>query len=164
LALPRLAALAEVAWSPQDGRDFEDFQRRLETQYQRYDALGVSYHRDTTVKIGEWSPAQISTDAKTLEWDVTRWVKSVGELRVTFTYTQGKHGLDMDWVALLEDGREVARDTHDGFTGHNPNNPAYTVSLPAFKSGAHYTLRAQVAGSGGTDSAGTVNLQLEPRK
>ncbi len=48
LALPRLAALAEVAWSPQDVRNYPDFQHRLETQYQRYDELGVPYHRSQT--------------------------------------------------------------------------------------------------------------------
>ena len=45
LALPRLSALAEVAWSPQAARSFPDFHRRLQTQYQRYDKLGVQYHR-----------------------------------------------------------------------------------------------------------------------
>ena len=45
LALPRLAAVAEVAWSPQAARNYPDFQRRLETQYQRYNKLGVQYHR-----------------------------------------------------------------------------------------------------------------------
>ncbi|WP_031085807.1 beta-N-acetylhexosaminidase [Streptomyces sp. NRRL WC-3549] len=43
---PRLAALAEVAWSrlPAPGeRDFADFERRMGTHYARLDALGVDY-------------------------------------------------------------------------------------------------------------------------
>ncbi|MGW0787700.1 beta-N-acetylhexosaminidase [Streptomyces sp. NPDC002911] len=43
---PRLAALAEVAWSslPAPGeRDFADFERRMNTHYARLDALGVDY-------------------------------------------------------------------------------------------------------------------------
>jgi len=42
-AFPRLCALAEVAWTPQDKRDFGDFCRRLAAHYPRLDALGVTY-------------------------------------------------------------------------------------------------------------------------
>ncbi|WP_406148536.1 beta-N-acetylhexosaminidase [Streptomyces sp. NBC_01012] len=47
---PRLAALAEVAWSrlPAPGeRDFADFERRMNTHYARLDALGVGYRPPT---------------------------------------------------------------------------------------------------------------------
>ncbi|WP_327118056.1 beta-N-acetylhexosaminidase [Streptomyces sp. NBC_01341] len=43
---PRLAAFAEVAWSPLPApaeRDFADFDRRMRTHYARLDALGVDY-------------------------------------------------------------------------------------------------------------------------
>jgi hexosaminidase len=40
---PRLCALAEVGWSPGELRDWDDFQRRMATHYQRLDELGVTY-------------------------------------------------------------------------------------------------------------------------
>jgi len=43
---PRLAAFAEVAWSPLPApgeRDFADFERRMAVHYARLDALGVGY-------------------------------------------------------------------------------------------------------------------------
>jgi hexosaminidase len=40
---PRLCALAEVAWSPKEARDWADFQARMQAHYQRLDALGVTY-------------------------------------------------------------------------------------------------------------------------
>ncbi|MEU8650465.1 beta-N-acetylhexosaminidase [Streptomyces sp. NPDC048737] len=43
---PRLAAFAEVAWSPlpaPERRDFADFERRMAAHYERLDALGVAY-------------------------------------------------------------------------------------------------------------------------
>ncbi|MEU5168987.1 beta-N-acetylhexosaminidase [Streptomyces mutomycini] len=43
---PRLAAFAEVAWSPLPApgeRDFAGFERRMNTHYARLDALGVGY-------------------------------------------------------------------------------------------------------------------------
>jgi hexosaminidase len=43
-AFPRLAAFAEVAWSPPEGRDYAEFENRLATQHlPRLDALGVEY-------------------------------------------------------------------------------------------------------------------------
>lgn len=44
LAFPRLPAIAEVGWSAPDGRDWEDFRRRLAAQGRRWDALGITYH------------------------------------------------------------------------------------------------------------------------
>lgn len=47
---PRLAALAEVAWSALSApgeRDFADFERRMGEHYERLDALGVAYRPPT---------------------------------------------------------------------------------------------------------------------
>ncbi|MFN7986134.1 MAG: beta-N-acetylhexosaminidase [Thermoanaerobaculia bacterium] len=43
MAWPRLAALAEVVWSPREARDLADFRARLAPHLARLDALGVSY-------------------------------------------------------------------------------------------------------------------------
>ena len=45
MAFPRACALAEVVWSPKEGKDWGDFQRRLGTHLGRLDALKVNYHR-----------------------------------------------------------------------------------------------------------------------
>ncbi len=42
---PRLAALAEVAWSPQASRNFEDFRARLPNLLAHYRALHIGYAR-----------------------------------------------------------------------------------------------------------------------
>ena len=47
MAFPRLCALAEVTWSPPASRNWEDFTRRLQTQFQRFDQLGVNYRKGT---------------------------------------------------------------------------------------------------------------------
>ena len=43
MAYPRLAALAEVVWTPRAGRDFADFRQRLPAHLRRLDALDVHY-------------------------------------------------------------------------------------------------------------------------
>jgi hexosaminidase len=49
MAFPRIAALAEVAWSPESRINWADFQRRLEPQLKRYDALGIRYAREVQI-------------------------------------------------------------------------------------------------------------------
>ena len=45
MLFPRLDALSEILWSPKAGKDFNDFQKRLEFQFQRYDLMKVNYPR-----------------------------------------------------------------------------------------------------------------------
>ena len=52
MAYPRAAALAEVAWSPPSRINWEDFQKRLEPQLDRYGTMGISYARETPVVPG----------------------------------------------------------------------------------------------------------------
>jgi hexosaminidase len=53
MAFPRLCALAEVTWSPKASRNWDDFTKRLQTQFQRFDQLGVNYRKGTPGCIGE---------------------------------------------------------------------------------------------------------------
>lgn len=45
MTYPRAAAVAEIGWSLPDKKDWNDFTRRLETQYLRYDQMGINYSR-----------------------------------------------------------------------------------------------------------------------
>ena len=47
MAFPRIAAVAEVAWSPQDSRECTEFKARLGAQAPRWAALGINTY---------WSP------------------------------------------------------------------------------------------------------------
>ncbi|WP_308991340.1 glycoside hydrolase family 20 protein [Mariniflexile litorale] len=43
MIFPRLAALSETLWSTKTSRNWENFSKRLETQFERYDNLGINY-------------------------------------------------------------------------------------------------------------------------
>ena len=45
MAFPRLTALAEVAWTPADRRQLDDFLRRLTTHLERLSILDVNYRK-----------------------------------------------------------------------------------------------------------------------
>ena len=49
LAFPRIAAIAEIAWSPRERRDWNDFRVRLGAQAARWTALGINFYRSPQV-------------------------------------------------------------------------------------------------------------------
>ncbi|MDQ3488151.1 MAG: beta-N-acetylhexosaminidase [Acidobacteriota bacterium] len=49
LAFPRLAAIAEVGWSPQGERKWDEFRDRLGAQGPRWTALGLNFYRSPEV-------------------------------------------------------------------------------------------------------------------
>ncbi len=55
MIFPRLTALAEVDWSPESARNFDDFNRRLQVEFQRFNELGINYRPDTANKAAEES-------------------------------------------------------------------------------------------------------------
>jgi len=160
---PRLCAIAEVDWLPASQKNWTDFTNRLEFHKQRLTRMGVNFNPYATPPtLGTWT-APVSTNFTTLSWDITSSVTVPGEVNVSFCWKTGANGMEIEWAALLENGVEIDRDTHAGFTGvtpftgiNIPIRPAYVLRLPARRPGATYTLRASVAGRGGTASNGTV--------
>ena len=49
MALPRLAAIAELGWSPRATHDWQRFRARLAAQAPRWTALGINFYRDPAV-------------------------------------------------------------------------------------------------------------------
>lgn len=47
LMLPRLAAVAEAGWTPQQSRNYEDFVRRLQAESEYYNKKGLNYAKHT---------------------------------------------------------------------------------------------------------------------
>ena len=54
MALPRLAAVAELAWSPPEAIDWRSFRRRVARLGLRWTALGVNYYRSPEVDWWIW--------------------------------------------------------------------------------------------------------------
>lgn len=159
MMFPRLCALAEVDWSPKEARNWDNFKQRLQVHELRLAALGINFRPNLSVKIGGWTPAQLTTNAAgvNLDWDVTSDIKSPGQYRITFEHSRGG-GLMINSVSLLADGKPVATDAHAGYAARNPTNPVYVLNCPARES-ATYILRASVSG---TDSSGNVSLVFWP--
>lgn len=154
---PRLCAIAEVDWTQPALKNWTDFNNRLAVHQQRLQQLGVNYNPHTAPPaLGTWTSAETPATYATLTWDITTSVTARGEIDVSFCWKTDANGLDIAWVALLENGVELDRDTHAGFAGVSPAMPVYVLRLPAHRPGATYTLAASVQGRGGTNSNGVV--------
>jgi hexosaminidase len=45
MIFPRMSALSEVLWSEKANRNWNDFEKRLQTQFKRYDWMGLNYSK-----------------------------------------------------------------------------------------------------------------------
>ena len=77
---------------------------------------------------------------------------------MAWVYQAGAHALEIEEVALLVDGVEVAKDRRNAFSGASLRDVVFTLTLPEFQPAAKFTLRARVRGSDGTDSRGELRL------
>ncbi len=166
MIFPRLVALSEVGWTERGKRDWEDFAAREKDHCKRLALLGVKFPRDWTLGgpgtlLGVWKPADLTADAVALEWDASALIKEAGAQEIILLYTKGEHGIAIQWAALLEDGKEIARDTHLGWSGAGKSNFVYTLPLAERKPGAQYTIKAGMDCHQGRDSAGDVFLRRQ---
>ncbi|WP_421940279.1 beta-N-acetylhexosaminidase [Pedobacter sp.] len=164
---PRLLAVAEVGWTAQADRSFDDFNHRLDAHYPRLDALRIDYFTKGGYITGTWDPGKLENDAKTVEWDVTSKVYANGRVTAGFFYTKGKSFLKIKQVELLENGRVISVDNHEGLADtyrgtHKPKTYLYRMKVDHYKAKAKYTLRAIVSGTKGTDSYGNLTFSQSP--
>ena len=108
---PRLLALSEVGWSPQQGREWSEFDHRLRSELPRLQLLGVTYRdpQSVGIKVGAWSERDLAGDkARVFDWDVTNSISGAAEVEVQVRWGSGTHAVYARRVALLEDGRQTS--------------------------------------------------------
>ena len=164
---PRLIALAEGSWITGKDKNFDDFKTRLNVHHTRLDNLKVDYYKTGGYITGSWKPADISGEYKSLEWDVTNKVYANGRAYAGFYYTSGDHFLDIAQVDLLENGKVISSDIHQGladkFRGTNKTKTfQYNLTVDKYNPKATYTIVAKVKGDTGTDSYGNFTFNLSP--
>jgi hexosaminidase len=161
---PRACAMAEITWTPTASQNLTSFIQRLTNDEQRLAQLGINYDHEIIPQIGTWSTNIVPATYTTWQWNITTNVTAAGEIDVNFCYTNGNNGLNIAWTSLLQNGTEIDRDTHYGFAQKGTaaavttNQTVYVLHLPAYKSGATYSIDASVQGIGGTNSSGIVFL------
>ena len=163
---PRLCAHAETGWSQKTQRDWTNFSERLERHFSRLEAAGVSLISDTEDldpsfyrRVGEWHLTSVS---QTVECDLSDAVKAPGTYEVKVQYIKGKNAVAIDWVALMENRKEILRDAHKGESGFFNTANSYYFYLPAPVNGANYRVIAKLNGKGGANSNGEFRIVRLP--
>jgi len=177
---PRLAAVAEVGWTPQEKKNFHSFARRLKSQERRWDLAGIQYARGCErplvevrnevlrePKIGAWTPEQVGLtlarhsedESHSQKIDVTHAMSGPGRYRVAFVPTSGTDVLNVREVELVEDGKPIASDCA-GFTGASyeaakkpDKDYVFDLWVRSFNPSANYTLRINYNGTRYKDPA-----------
>lgn len=74
---PRILAVAEIGWTSLEGKDYKDFERRIDNALVRLDCHGINYHIPQPEQPGGSINFVAFTDKATLEFKTTRPVKVV---------------------------------------------------------------------------------------
>lgn len=74
---PRILALSEIAWTPLEGKDYKDFERRIDNALVRLDGHGINYHIPQPEQPGGSVNFVAFTDKATLEFKTSRPIKVV---------------------------------------------------------------------------------------
>lgn len=164
---PRLLALAEVAWSPAQARNWASFQDRLRAHSKRLRLLGI--HRfdadenATARRAGDWDARSVEGNAPhVLEWDVSPMISGPGEYLIQVRHEAGRKAVFVRSLVLLEDGREISRQTLPGLLAPPQSIEVGWLDLARVKPGARYTLRVGIRGVRDNDVSGSVWVVSPP--
>lgn len=166
---PRAAAIAEIGWSPKSARNWDNFYTRLSNVHRkRLDNLGVNYWWENSAQLGSWNPSMLKANNQPVEltYDITQPTKNFpqGIYQINLHYTGGKYALSILEVSLLENGKVISTDAHEGITGSQHRKNLYAIEFPKMKKGAKYTLKVKAFGSEGADSNGTITVSAVETK
>ena len=162
---PRLLALAEVAWTPQALRDWNDFKLRVNTHYARLQLLGAQFCDVTATgqKVGAWRAAELAGDApRQLTWDVTPYVPNSGEVQVQVRRDDGEEWTYVRAVELLEDGKVIGRAAFPGPLDKSNDVNIGWLPVSQQRTAERYSLRITLQGSKNGAVSGSVWI-MEPR-
>lgn len=145
---PRACAIAELGWTPERPKSFDEFHSRLNHIKLALSARGVEFWDEDAIgkPFAHWDPS-ISLPIKYAPWkyDITKQIRAGNKGIVYFLYRSGLHALQIRSVSLLKNGKVVSTDAHEGLTGseHRKNN--YAFSLPkTIEPNAKYEILAEV--------------------
>jgi hexosaminidase len=131
VVLPRMAAMAEVLWSPLSTRNWNNFVSRLDRQIQRYSALGYSYSNSTyNVEIAITPDPPTRTERVTLSTETL-----VPEIRYTLDGSVPTAASPLYHAPFVLDSGATIRAVafRSGSPLGQPTHDAVTFDLASFK-------------------------------
>lgn len=109
--------------------------------------------------ISKWKPGSHDNQShQAVSYDITNAIEGEGTYTVTFRFTRGRSRLNITKVELLENGKPIATDAHQGYAGDAHSANRYTLKLENHAFGTQYALRVTAKTDGSTNSSGNIFL------
>ncbi len=162
---PRLLALSEVGWSPQQSREWSGFDIRLRSEFPRLQALGVTFRdpQAVGVKVGAWSGQDLAGDTpRVFDWDVTTSISGAAEVEVQVRWESGNHPFYVRSVELLQDGRQMNPIAFPAPLNKRNDVAVGWLSPGVRHPGSRFTLRVILQGTKDGAPAGSVWIMKPP--
>ncbi len=107
-----------------------------------------------------WSPKAF-VDGCSHNWtlDVTSQITKAGSYTVTFKYKEGDSALSISRVAVVQKGKQLAIDAHEGWTGHENRQNTYTLKVDKVDSGKPVCLVMDVDPASSVNTTGVIEIQ-----
>jgi hexosaminidase len=155
---PRLLALAEVGWSPQNERQWSGFDARLMRQFPRLQGLGITCEDPQVVgtELGSWNGSDLmGNKPRVFNWDADSSLGNTNEAEVQVRWTHGMHPVYVRSIELLEDGRQTSRISFPGPLTKGNDVEIGWLSVGPRRPGGRYTVRVTLQGTQEGSSSGS---------
>jgi hexosaminidase len=156
---PRLLALAEVGWSPQQNREWSGFDARLISRLPLLQNLGVTYRDPQAIgaKLGTWSESDLTGDTpRVFNWDATSLLTNKSEIEVQVRWESGQHSFYVPSIDLLENGKQTSQDLFPAPLNKGNDVAVGWLSHGARHPGSRYTLRVTLQGTAEGAASGSI--------
>lgn len=157
---PRSCALAEIAWTPLENKDWTRFVKIVtESQLPRLKQMGLNVAPLAMHSDAQWLKNEIPEKWVSVQWPVTDSIDRTGRYEIIFVKNGGESSLKIRNVKLLFDLVEVGKDEHEGLAADVPKDVVYSINQQTKPtSGVKIFISAEVMSVDGTDSHGHVYL------
>ena len=88
-------------------------------------------------------------------------LKAAGKQRVTLSFRQGASALQIRKVSVMQDGRVLAEDVHEGWTGKQHLNNEYHLDVKQLAVAEPVFLVMEVEPSSSIQTAGEIQIQRD---
>lgn len=134
----------------------DDIIKKFEMSGEIPEPFTLGLEEATYHKIFEWKPHMVSTEFKSLRFDVSGFINSPGVYIVDWNYEHGAHGLAIKETRVEINGKIVYSNAHDGWSGRYKKDQSYVLRIEAIPKNAKVEICGIVRSDGGTDSHGAV--------
>ncbi|MCK4998044.1 MAG: family 20 glycosylhydrolase, partial [Anaerohalosphaera sp.] len=86
----------------------------------------------------KWTSKKVSEQFKAVDFDVTDNIDAPGNWHLDFVFKKGSHKLVIKQVELLQDGKTIASDIHQGQAGGAHKNNQYRLPIPNYSPTSKY--------------------------